>query len=287
MKRPIDHARDCLDRGDLDAAVSAWCRARDESGCSPALGKLRRDVLDALAEAAAQAVRSGDYALAHHCADAAAGLGAGPAAAGPASCDEAPPSAVPRRFMVWVDGVGSYLALTPPSLVVGRAGRGAADLPLRGSLSKRHAQVSRIDGDWFLTAFAAVTVNGQACEHAMLHDRDQVQFGAGPVCTFRQPTQLSATAVLAFASPCLPVRDARHAALMAECLILSNDAAGHVQSPDAEGRVVLFWAAGGLECQSDGELLLNGQQAATPCAVALGDRIEAAGWSFGLTGEVE
>ena len=272
-----------LDEGDLAQAASLW---RQAAGPDPhALAEARQDLLDAFAVRVAAAVRGGDFATAERELAAAARLSAGPSA-DTFTTEPGPPAAVPARFTLWVDGVGSYLVLTKPAITVGRQRQGEdVDLPLAAPVSRRHAQLRRMEGDWFLAAHRPVTVNGQPVQSALLADGDEIQLAGGPACRFGRPTQLSATALLSFTTNCLPSRDTREVVLMADNLILSPDGPGHVRSTQAEARVVLFWSQEGLQCQVEGSVLVNGRARRAPCAIGLDDRIEARGWSFSLTGD--
>ena len=267
------------------STASALADAREFDSASAALGRLAE--LCPRAKWIAKAKRRLDDAaklsaeidaspLGARQRDAARSASGAPAATGPAA-------AFAPRFCLWVDGAGSYLVLTRPSIAVGRGDR--ADLALDAPISRTHAELQRIESDWFLVAHKPTTVNGRAVERVMLSPGDAVNFGGKLACEFRVRSKLSATAALAFDKPCLPSRDMRQVILMADNIIFSNDAAGHVQSDLAEGRVVLFWGERGLECQTDGDIEVNGQPQSAPCPIALGDRVEAAGWSFALTGD--
>ncbi len=241
--------------------------------------------LAALANRVAAAVRRGDLAAAEAMLRNAAPRATCPAQP-PTVVDDSPPEAVPRRFMLWVDGVGSYLVLTKPALTIGRWREDSdADLLLRADVSRRHARIQRFDGDWFLASFKPVKVNGKPVGSALLSDGDKIILGRSPAATFRLPTALSATATLSFAGNCLPSRDTRSVVLMADRLILAPDGAGHIVGKHADARVVLFWADGGLRCQVEGNVILNGRSRGAPCPVRLGDRIETRGWSFSLTAD--
>ena len=272
-----------LRRGDLGRAAGQW--RQDVSRHGQQSAEVRREMLSMFADHIAEAVRGGDFAAAREALCAAADLAHEPSGAAAAS-DPGPPESVPERFVLWVDGIGSYLVLTRPTITVGRWQQdNAVDLALRAAVSRRHAQLQRVDGDWFLTTDKAMCVNHQHVDSALLSDGDEIEFGAGPSCRFRLPTPLSATAMLCFASSCLPSRDTRDVVLMAEHVVLSNDASGHVCSSEADARVVLFWSADGLQCQVEGNAIVNGRVQKAPCRVRLGDRIEARGWSFSLTGD--
>ena len=161
-----------------------------------------------------------------------------------------------------------------------------------GGISNKYVDIAspsgleRVEGDWFLTAHRPTSINGRRVESALLCDGDEVQFGRAPVCRFGTPSRLSATSVMAFSGACLPSRDTRQAILMADHVILGTDPSCHVQSSSAETRAVLFRGEDGLKCQTDGEATVNGHERETPCTVQLGDRVEADGWSFSLTGDL-
>ena len=275
------------DVASLAQVVQAWSTAssladaREFGSASAALGRLAE--LCPRAKWIAKAKRLLDDAAKLAAEIDASPLGATSMDAAHANAPAGPAAASAPRFCLWVDGAGIYLVLTRPTIAIGRGAR--ADLALDAPISRSHAELQRIESDWFLVAHKPTTVNGNPVERVMLSPGDAVNFGGKLGCEFRVRSKLSATATLAFDKPCLPSRDMREVVLMADNIILSNDAAGHVQSDLAEGRVVLFWGERGLECQTDGDVEVNGQPKSAPCPVALGDRVEAAGWSFALTGD--
>ena len=60
-------------------------------------------------------------------------------------------SSLPKRFLLWVDGVAGYLVCTSPRVTFGQAvlEGGPVDVPLVADVSRVHAELTR-DGEGYL-----------------------------------------------------------------------------------------------------------------------------------------
>ena len=181
-------------------------------------------------------------------------------------------AAVPRRFLLWVDGVGGYLVCTGSRVTFGQAaaGGGPVDVPLFAEVSRVHAEVSR-DGEGYVieagrasagpTATAApraVRVNDAEAARAVLAPGDRVTLG--PTCqfTFSRPVGVSGTACLKLTSGHRLTPLVEGVLLMANELILGPGPDAHVVIPDAPGRVLLYRSRDGLGVRvPDGRFRVN------------------------------
>ena len=185
--------------------------------------------------------------------------------AAPADSDRA---AVPRRFLLWVDGVGGYLVCTGNRVTFGQAaaGGGPVDVPLFAEVSRVHAEVSR-DGEGYLieagragggTAPRAVRVNDAEAPRAVLAPGDRVTLG--PTCqfVFSRPVGVSGTACLKLTSGHRLTPLVEGVLLMANELILGPGPDAHIVVPNAPGRVLLFRSRDGLGVRvPDGTFKVN------------------------------
>lgn len=193
-------------------------------------------------------------------------------APGPADSDRA---AVPRRFLLWVDGVGGYLVCTGNRVTFGQAaaGGGPVDVPLFAEVSRVHAEVSR-DGEGYLIEAGragggagavprAVRVNDAEAARAVLAPGDRVTLG--PTCqfVFSRPVGVSGTACLKLTSGHRLTPLVEGVVLMANELILGPGPDAHVVVPGAPGRVLLYRSREGLGVRvPDGPFKVNDR----PCA---------------------
>ena len=96
------------------------------------------------------------------------------------------PKGWPDRFLLWVDGVGSYLVLKSGRVSIGRAGSSSRpDVALAADIAGVQAEILRVDDDYFLAAHAAVEVNGRRVDRKLLADGDRIVLGSRCEITFR------------------------------------------------------------------------------------------------------
>src|SRR5262249_20231061 len=110
---------------------------------------------------------------------AAAGLLTPPTLA-PAPPPSPPPSdrgtlPVPKRFLLWVDGVGGYLVCPAPRVTFGLATpEGPVDVPLYADVSRLHAEISRDGEGYVIESGKGVLVNGKEVSRAVLAAGDRL-----------------------------------------------------------------------------------------------------------------
>lgn len=103
---------------------------------------------------------------------------------------------LPKRILLRIDGVGSFLLLRGDRIAIGRAGSSSADLELLSDLSERHAEIIRAGEDYFIVSQQGVELAGRQVDHALLQDGDRVRLGNRAKLTFRRPSLKSPTAML-------------------------------------------------------------------------------------------
>lgn len=186
----------------------------------------------------------------------------------------APPKA--ERFMIWIDGVGGYLACMAPVVTIGQAIPGShVDIPLQADISRRHAIVRRIGEGYAIDPLHDVSVNGKPIsEAAYLVDGDEIALGEKVKLRFVKKHSLSASARLDFVSRHRTQPSADGILLMAESLVIGPGAASHILCRDWPHEIVLFRRSEGLGCRSPGPLTIDGRRfegkAALPFGAHLG-----------------
>lgn len=174
-----------------------------------------------------------------------------------AGTDRAGPSG---RMLLWADIVGGYLICLDNRVTLGRASSdGAADIPILGDLSRRHATIVR-DGDRYLIhAHNPTFVNGKRVDSAPLRDRDLIRMGTGVELRFRQPNPMSATARLELASRHRLPMAVSGILLMAETCVLGAESTAHVQAPHVGRPVVLYRQGEAIWCRSPEPFSVDGR----------------------------
>ncbi|MBA4065829.1 MAG: hypothetical protein C0501_19340 [Isosphaera sp.] len=226
-------------RGALDAAEEVLVAAPEHREAKTVRGRAWTAVmeLDQPAEAA-RATVTGDYPVA----TSASGTGhpfTPPApAAGPG---------LPKRFLLWVDGVGGYLVCLGNRVTFGQAtADGPVDVPLFADVSRLHAEVTRDGEGYVVESGKGVTVNGRGSARCGLAPGDRVTLGATCQFLFHRPVAVSSTARLELTSGHrLPVA-VDGVLLMANELLLGPGPAAHVPVPGLPAHVLLYRSKDGL-----------------------------------------
>ena len=188
------------------------------------------------------------------------------------------------RFLLWVDGVGSYLLVRSGRLTIGRAGSSARpDLPLAADLGGVQAEILRVDDDYFLAAHGKVQVNGRPMERKLLADGDRI--GLAPRCEiiFRIPTALSTSAVVVLPEGQRIAGDAREVILMDHHILIGAEDGCHVRAAEARSRILLCAGQDGLTVKADEGISIDGSPVGREAPVRSGAQIKVGEVTFTVT----
>lgn len=154
---------------------------------------------------------------------------------------------LPKRFLLWVDGVGGYLVCLSNRITFGQAtADGPIDVPLFADLSRLHAELSRDGEGYVLESTRGVQVNGAAAGRSLLKCGDRVTLGATCQFLFRQPVPVSPSARLELVSGHRLPLAVDGVLLMADNLILGPGGQVHVCLPWVPSNVILYRSKDGL-----------------------------------------
>ncbi|MBN1441739.1 MAG: hypothetical protein JXA90_03470 [Planctomycetes bacterium] len=207
-----------------------------------------------------------------------------PPAALPAGAPGSAPAASGDRCILWVDGVGSYLLLRSLSVTIGRAGSSAQpDVALPADLEGVHAQILRVDHDYFLVSRGETRINGKKVERHLLADGDAIALGPRCRLTFRLPSRLSSTAILELGAGLRLAGDVRRIILIDGHLIFGPADGSHVAIPRLAERIVLSSGPEGFRCRAPVPLVIDGKVRGKDESVPAGAHVEAGPVTFTLT----
>jgi tetratricopeptide (TPR) repeat protein len=182
--------------------------------------------------------------------------------------------AFPRRFMLHVDGVGSFLVVRERCVTLGSAGGSAKpDVPLLIDASVGPVTIERVEDDYFLACPAGATVNNAAVTRKLLVDGDRI--GLSPRChaRFAIPNAASTSAVLSIAGARMPGTDATRVILLSESLVIGPGSAAHVRTDGLAAPAILHVRDGRLFCNASADVTADGhpvdRQAGLPLGVQL------------------
>lgn len=195
----------------------------------------------------------------------------------------APPRVSPsvRRFLLHVDGAGSFVVLQGDRIDVGPVSASRPpDLALVTGAGATSFTITRSDEDYFVNAGVPLDINDRATSSKLLTNGDRI--GVGPRCRieFRRPNAASSSAILRVSGVRLPWGGVREAILMDREIVLGASSAAHVRVRECPGAVVLQAAQDGLLCRAEDEIAIDGRPAGRTAKLPDGARVAIGSLSF-------
>jgi hypothetical protein len=154
---------------------------------------------------------------------------------------------LPKRFLLWVDGVGGYLVCLSSRVTFGQAAaEGPVDVPLFAEVSRTHAEVTRDGEGYVIESGRGIRINGGETKRAVLSSGDRVTLGASCQFMFHKPVALSSSVRLELTSGHrLPVA-VDGVLLMANELMLGPGPDAHIELPGLVAPVLIYRSRDGL-----------------------------------------
>jgi tetratricopeptide (TPR) repeat protein len=154
---------------------------------------------------------------------------------------------LPSRLVLMVDGGGSFLILRKERVSIGRLGdNNGADLALLADLSNKHAEIARIEDDYFLFSTNDVSVNGRTVQQKLLADGDTIRLSRRAKLNFSVPSRRSNSAVLDLSEQVRTGDDVRRAVLFDKFAMLGPGSSCHMRVPLSANHFVVFEREGRL-----------------------------------------
>jgi hypothetical protein len=192
--------------------------------------------------------------------------------------------ALPSRFVLQVDGAGSYLIVTQPRVTLGPISSSRQpDVALMAEATSSLATVERVEEDYFLRASGPMMVNGRACSGKLLTSGDEVALSPRCRFTFRQPSAASTSAVLDLTGTRYPRADVRRVILLDRELVIGPGVGSHVRIDELTEKIILHVRDGRLFVQTAQPVLVGEREVAPKSAVPVGTHVKAGGVSFVVT----
>ncbi len=136
-----------------------------------------------------------------------------------------------------------------------------------------HATLTRDVEGYLLEAIRAIQVNGQPVTRALLRPEDRVTLGSSCQLLFRQPVPVSLSARLDVVSGHRLPLALDGVLLMADTLVLGNNAQAHVTIPGLKEPLILFRSKDQLGVRCDGPMTIDGQPVTGRCLLDANARV--------------
>lgn len=181
---------------------------------------------------------------------------------------------LPERLLLIIDGGGSFLVHRGDRISIGRAASSRpADVAVFSDLAEHHADVARMEEDYFLFSPREVQVNGVVTRQALLQDGDRLVMGRKARFTFRVPSRRSASAVLELSDGTRMADDVRRVILFRGHAMIGVGPTVHATCTAAQRPLILYERAGQLWLRPEGSAADPG----TAIPVPLGRSVEVEG----------
>jgi hypothetical protein len=200
---------------------------------------------------------------------------------------EPPPDPVPglpRRVVLWIDGVGGFLVCLAPRVSLGQAATadGQVDIPIFADISRLHGYISRDAEGYLFEALRPTTLRGQPVTRTLLRDQDVLTLGSQCQVQFHQPIAISTTARLTLPSGHRLPMGLDGVLLMAETLLMGNSVDAHIQVPSMVRPVALLRKKDELFVQSTQDFEVDGVAHRGRCSLLLDSTVSGVDWRFTL-----
>jgi hypothetical protein len=167
-------------------------------------------------------------------------------------------SALPTRFVLRVDGVGSFVVFRQTSVTIGPISSSQQpDLGLLAEPGVPVATIERREDDYFIRG-SAVAVNDRPGTGKLLAAGDRIALSPRCRMSFNLPSAASTTAILDLTGCRYPRADVRRVILLDRDIILGPGIATHVRVDGSDENVILHIRDGRLFCEAKGAVEVNG-----------------------------
>jgi hypothetical protein len=164
---------------------------------------------------------------------------------------------LPSRFILRVDGAGSFCVFRQPIVTIGPISSSQQpDLGLLAEPGIPIATIERREDEYFIRG-SAVAVNDRAGNGKLLACGDRIALSPRCRMSFNLPSAASMTAVLDLTGCRYPRADVRRVILLDGDVILGPGVATHVRVEGAEENVILHVRDGRLFCEAKQPVEVN------------------------------
>ena len=165
---------------------------------------------------------------------------------------------LPNRFVLHVDGAGSYLVVRDRCVAIGPVS--SAQRPDVGLLAEPGlptVTIERDDEDYFLVSAQPVEVNDKLVTRKLLADGDSIILSPRCRLKFTLPNAAATTAVVQLSGTRLPMGDVRRVILLDRALVIGAGSSAHIRASALVEPVVLHVHDHRLLCRSQSEVMVE------------------------------
>ena len=177
---------------------------------------------------------------------------------GERSSDHLAESSLPSKFVLQIDGIGSFYVLRDASITVGPVSSSAR--PTVGLMVDPNlpaVTIERSEDDYFIRSSSPVRVNDVTTTNKLLVDADRINLSPRCGMKFNIPNPASTTATLSLPSARLGRADVRRIILMDRDILIGPTEGSHILAESLDETVALFTQNGRLLCRAKDKILVD------------------------------
>jgi len=193
-------------------------------------------------------------------------------------------SSLPSKFVMQIDGVGSFYVLRDASITVGpisSSARPTVGLMVDPNLPA--VTIERSEDDYFIRSSSPVRVNDAATNNKLLIDADRINLSPRCGMKFNIPNPASTTATLSLPSARLGRADIRRIILMDRDILIGPTEGNHVLAESLDETIALFTQNGRLLCRAKDKILVDEKPVSSTAGLPVNKQIRIGQISLVLT----
>ena len=198
--------------------------------------------------------------------------------------DTRPGSSLPSKFLLQIDGVGSFFVLRNERITVGPVSSSAR--PTVGLMADPNlpvATIERAEDDYFVRSSKPVRVNDVATTNKLLVDGDRIALSPRCWMKFHIPNPASTTVTLSLSSARLGRADIRQIILMDRDILIGPTAGNHILAEFLDETIALFAQNGRLLCKTKEKILVDDKPVSSTAGLPINKQIRIGQISLVLT----
>jgi len=167
---------------------------------------------------------------------------------------------VPAKFVLQIDGVGSFFVFRDRVITAGPIRSSAGpDLGLLAETNVPVISIERTDEDYFCHSSKPVCINDKAVTQKLLGNNDRIALFAKCRMKFAVPNAASTTAVLDLDGGRLTRPDVRRIILMDRDILIGPGPNNHIRTERVGDTATLFIQNGKLNCRTKEKVMVDGR----------------------------
>ncbi len=191
---------------------------------------------------------------------------------------------LPSKFVLQIDGIGSFYVLRDASITVGPISSSARPtIGLMVDPNLPAVTIERSEDDYFIRSSSPVRVNDATTTNKLLVDKDRINLSPRCGMKFNIPNPASTTATLSLPSARLGRADVRRIILMDRDILIGPTEGSHIFAESLDETIALFAQNGRLLCRAKDKILVDEKAISSTAGLPINKQIRIGQISLVLT----